>query len=89
MLLDLAKECDKYDPRYKYGVYQIETELNEKVEQTDGRTGQPILDPRTGKALMKPKYPLLNGKFTPLKKRLSEYYARNIEQKLFQYGLIK
>ncbi|MBQ8173857.1 MAG: hypothetical protein IJ009_00475 [Clostridia bacterium] len=89
VLMETAKECDKYNPQYKYGVYQIETELNERIEQIDNRTGQPILDPRTGKALMKPKYPLLNGKFTPLKKRLSEYYARNIEPKLFRYGLIK
>lgn len=89
VLLDEAKKCEKYNPQFKYGIYQIDKELNEKIPEIDKVTGQPIIDPKSKKEKMKPKYPVLNGKFTPLKKKLADYYKSDIEPKLFYYELLK
>lgn len=89
VLLDCAKECEEYNAGYTYGVYQIDREINLKIPVTDKHTGRPVLNPKTNKPLYTAKYPLLNGKFSPLKRALADYYARNIEPKLFDYGLLK
>lgn len=90
VLLEEARKCEEYDKNFKYGVYQIQKDMNEKKEyQRDNKTQQIIINPKTKKPFEKPKYPILNGKFNPLKKCLEEYFASVIEPKLFQYELIK
>lgn len=89
VLLDEAKKCVEYDARYKYGIYQIQEEINLWVPVIDQVTQLPIIDPKTKKPKTKPKYPTLNGKFNPLKKKLNDYYKDHIEPKLFYYGLLK
>ena len=69
-----AKKTKNYDSKYKYGTYQIDKELNTFTKDEDIK----IYD-----------YPELNTKLIELKNKLSKYYEETIQQKLFQYQLLK
>ena len=89
VLLEIAKGCsEEYNSKYKYGIYQIFKEINKMVYERD-KDGNVVYDPKSKKPKTKPKYPELNGKFNPLKRKLIEYYNNYIEQKLFKYELLK
>jgi hypothetical protein len=73
-ILKEAKKTKNYDSKYKYGTYQIDKELNTFTKDEDIK----IYD-----------YPELNTKLIELKNKLSNYYEETIQQKLFQYQLLK
>jgi len=75
-ILNEAKETKNYKSDLKYGVYQINLELNTFVR--DEELDKNVYD-----------YPELNGDLTSLKSKLKKYYKEYIEPKLFKYELIK
>ena len=77
-VLQEAKKTDNYNPCFKYGIYQIEKELNESKTVI-----------KNGKEKKVPKYQELNSELTSLKKQLKTYYNNYISEKLFKYELIK
>lgn len=70
-----SKKMEKYNSKFTYGPYQIETELNTFDR---GENGKKVYD-----------YPTLNGELENLKKKLKNYYAKYITPKLFKYELLK
>lgn len=82
-ILDEVKNGNKpeYNPSYKYGLYQIENEINISIETGNfTKKGEPI---------KKRKYPTLDEKIDLLKVELKEFYKTNIQPKLFKYELLK
>lgn len=75
-ILKCARETKNYNYHFKYGTYQIDTQLNTYV-----------VDKETKKKIYN--YPVLNGHINTLKSKLKKYYKNNIEQKLFEYELLK
>lgn len=75
-ILKSAKETDNYNLKFKYGVYQIDSQLNTYIVDKD--TKKKIYD-----------YPILNGHINTLKSKLKKYYKNSIEPKLFEYELLK
>lgn len=73
-ILKEAKKTTNYNSKYKYGTYQIDKELNTFTKDEENK----IYD-----------YPELNTKLIELKNKLSKYYEETIQQKLFQYQLLK
>lgn len=76
LILEISKSTQKYNPHYKYGVYQIQQELNTYV--IDEQTDKKIYD-----------YPELNGYLEVLRSKLKQYYDKNIAPLLFEYELLK
>lgn len=70
-----ASKTKKYDQQFKYGLYQIEKELNTYKKDNDGNI---VYD-----------YKELNSNIDSLKAKLKEYYKLNIQEKLFLYELLK
>lgn len=96
-VLKLAKKADEYNPKYKYGLWQIESELNvmwdenkkvwneaDKKEENKRRKGN-------GKEPLNLslKYTELNTAINALKVALREYYKEAIQDDLFKYELLK
>lgn len=80
-LLKEVKKCAEYNKYYKYGLYQIQKEINIKVESGSfTKKGEPI---------MVLKYPALDEKIKKLKSELKDFYNERIEKKLFEYELLK
>ena len=78
------KTKEEYSSHYKYGLYQIEKEINIDIES--GRKD------KTGKMVMVKKYNNsgdVDDLVKQIKKELVEYRANFIEKKLFQYQLLK
>jgi len=73
-ILKEAKKTKNYNSNYKYGIYQIEKELNTCYKKEEIN----IYD-----------YPELNTKLIELKRKLSDYYETTIQSKLFEYQLLK
>lgn len=73
-ILKEAKKTKIYNPKYKYGTYQIDKELNTYYKKEEIT----IYD-----------YPELNTKLIELRNKLSKYYEETIQEKLFQYQLLK
>ncbi|MDD2808774.1 hypothetical protein [Rhodoferax sp.] len=71
----------EYNQEYKYGLYQIDMEINVKIE-TGGFT-------KTGEPIKKNKYPTLDEKIDLLKIELKKFYKTSIQPKLFKYQLLK
>jgi len=69
-----AKKTKNYNKKYKYGTYQIDTELNTFHIIDDEKRYENAL---------------LNTKLIELKGKLSAYYENAIQPKLFQYELLK
>lgn len=74
-VLKTAKAKKEYNKNFKYGLCQIETDINLFFKDDDDN-----------KIYL---YPDLNGCIVELKKRLKSYYRNNIEKLLFKYELIK
>ena len=83
-LLMKIKTKEEYNAQYKYGLNQIEKDINIDVES--GRKD------KTGKMIMVKKYNNtedVDDLVKRLKKQLIEYRGNFIEKKLFQYQLLK
>jgi hypothetical protein len=74
-ILEETYKTQEYNANLKYGTYQIIQEINTFY-----------LDDKGTKIY---NYPMLNTKINFLKNQLKEYYANQIEQKLFEYQLLK
>lgn len=74
-LLELAKNTREYNSRYNYGTYQIELEINTSYKDGNGK-----------KIFNNEK---VNTKLKELKTRLSDYYNKELESKIFEYELLK
>ncbi len=74
-ILEEAKQTNEYKKSLKYGTYQIIQELNTFYKDEKDRK---IFN-----------YPILNTKINSLKIQLKEYYKIQIQDKLFQYQLLK
>lgn len=74
-LLELAKDTPEYNPKYNYGTYQIELEINTSYKDGNGK-----------KIFNNEK---VNTKLKELKTRLSDYYDDELKNKLFEYELLK
>lgn len=79
-IMEIAKTTKNYRPQYKYGIYQIDKELNTYVDMPN---------PTTRKQERHYDNEILNGKFGPLKKELDNYYDSIILPKLLKYELLK
>ena len=77
-LLGIAKHTSKYKANYKYGVYQIMTELDTYQEVQKGLTTEKKYD-----------NPDLHNNIIQLNKEVKKYYDELIEPLLFEYELIK
>lgn len=74
-LLELTKATNEYNPKYNYGTYQIEQEINTYYKDNNGK-----------KIYNNEK---VNTKLKELKLRLSDYYETQLQDKLFKYELLK
>ncbi len=73
-----AKKTKEYNKDIKYGTYQIDKDLN-LFHYVDEKA-------KKNKAY---EYPMLNTKINALKILLKDYYNRYIQDKLFEYELLK
>jgi hypothetical protein len=74
-ILKIAKTTYNYNKKYAYGTYQIDEELNTRHKSENDEW---IYE-----------YPQLNTAINGLKTKLSKYYEKNIQPKLFEYMLLK
>jgi hypothetical protein len=74
-VLTEAKTTKEYQENIKYGTYQIIQELNTSEKNEKDKTTY--------------HYPMLNTKINALKQELKNYYAKHIQNKLFEYELLK
>jgi len=74
-ILNFAKTTKNYNPKFTYGTYQIDQELNTRRKD---ETDTIVYD-----------YLELNTKIIALKSKLSKYYEDIIQPKLFEYELLK
>lgn len=80
-VLNIAKTKDEFVPEYTYGLYQIENDINLKIESGSfNKKREPV---------MVHKYSDLNSEIAHLKEMLKEYYENNIHEKLLKYELLK
>ena len=83
-LLIKVKTKSEYQSNYKYGLYQIEKDINIDIES--GRRD------KTGKMIMVKKYNNsgdVDDLVKQIKKQLVKYREDFIEEKLFKYELLK
>lgn len=74
-VLTKAKSTKEYNPKYTYGTYQIDEELNTRYKNENDEI---IYD-----------YPELNTAINSLKTKIAKYYESVIQPKLFEYELLK
>jgi len=74
-VLAKAKATKEYNPKYTYGTYQIDQELNTRHKNENDEW---VYD-----------YPGLNTDISTLKTKLVKYYDATIQPKLFEYELLK
>ncbi len=74
-VLKKAKEVKEYNPRYAYGTYQIDDELNTRYKDENDEWIY--------------YHPELNTGINTLKTKLAKYYENIIQPKLFEYELLK
>ncbi len=74
-ILDNAKKTEEYNMNIRYGLWQIDTDINKSWEDENGNRIY--------------KYPELNGYIRALKKHLKTYYRENISELLLKYELVK
>lgn len=78
-ILDLAKQTKLYNPKYTYGIFQIEEELDTFKEAIDSKNKKhKIYD-----------YPDLHGQLNTIKSLLKDYYINELTANLFKYELLK
>jgi hypothetical protein len=71
---------DEYNSNFKYGLYQIDEEINVKIQVDTKSNGIPI---------MIYKYDSLNNMIKELKSLMKNYYINNIVNTLFKYEFLK
>ena len=78
IILKQAKKSNLYNPNFKYGLYQIDVELNTYDELIDdyGKKSREYHDN------------ILNGAIKSLKSDLKEYYQKEIVPNLFKYKML-
>lgn len=74
-LLELTMNTNEYNPKFNYGTYQIEKEINTFYKDVNNK-----------KIYNNEK---VNTKLKELKARLNAYYVDELQDKLFEYGLLK
>lgn len=79
-LLEMVKECEEYKSHFKYGLYQIDEEINIKIQTGVNSDGTPKLDYKYGD---------LNNLIKSIKALAKEYYVNNLVDKLFEYEFLK
>ena len=77
-ILTEARATGKCNPKWTYGAYQINKEINTYREVGIGKKKEKKYD-----------YPLLNGNLDTLRTNLKAYYESHITHKLFMYELLK
>lgn len=70
-----AKTTENYNPKFAYGTYQIDQELNTRYKDENDA--------------WRYDHPELNGDINSLKTKLASYYETVVQPKLFQYELLK
>lgn len=80
MILEKAHEADEYNPEFTYGLYQIDEEINVKIQQGYKKDGKPN---------MVIKYGDLNNMIKDLKALVKQYYLDNLVDTLFEYEFLK
>lgn len=91
-ILEEAKQTKNYKKEYTYGLYQIIQELNTYTYQWKSYTKEEIKNLKlssSDKKWVNVEYVSLNTKIDELKKFLKEYYKHEIQEKLFEYELLK
>lgn len=79
-ILKKVHEADEYNPELTYGLYQIDEEINVKVQQGVKKDGSPN---------MVTKYGDLNNLIKDLKGMVKTYYLNNLVDALFEYEFLK
>ena len=79
-IMEKVHETDEYKPVFNYGLYQIEEEINIKVQQGVKKDGSPN---------MVTKYGDLNNLIKDLKNMVKNYYLDNLVDTLFEYEFLK
>ncbi len=80
-ILSFIIDCEEYNPDFSYGLYQIDEEINIKIEHG--------IDPNTGKPKLIQKYGDLNNYIKDLKALVKQYYLDNLVSTLFEYEFLK
>ncbi|WP_241499463.1 hypothetical protein [Mesomycoplasma hyopneumoniae] len=78
IILKQAAQTKNYEKHFKYGLYQIDEELNTKTLIPNRKSNKYIYD-----------YPELNGNIETLKVKLKKYYFDKIVPILFEYEFLK
>lgn len=79
-ILEKVKITNEYKPEFTYGIYQIDEEINIKIEQGTKKDGTPN---------MVNKYGDLNNLIKDMKSLVKTYYINNITKVLFEYEFLK
>ena len=79
-ILQELESTAEYDPDYTYGLYQIDEEVNIKIQQGFKKNGDPN---------MVTKYGDLNNLIKEMKAMLKTYYMNNLVETLFEYEFLK
>lgn len=81
ILTYIEQNCqDEYKPLYTYGLYQIDEEINVKIQQGVKADGTPK---------MVQKYGDLNNLIKDMKTMVKDYYLNNLVDTLFEYEFLK
>ena len=71
---------DGYNPEFKYGLYQIDEEVNFKIESAPDKNGKTRMIFADGD---------LNNMIKAFKKKVREYYINNLVETLYEYEFLK
>ncbi|MDP2090534.1 MAG: hypothetical protein Q8K30_02950 [Candidatus Gracilibacteria bacterium] len=91
-ILEVAKNTNNYKNNFTYGLYQIIQDLNTYKYNGNSYTKDEIkklILSKTEKKFVSVEYLELNTKIDAMKKLLKEYYKNQIQDKLFEYELLK
>lgn len=80
ILTYIHDNCDEYNSDFSYGLYQIDEEINIRIQQGVDSKGNPK---------MIQKYGDLNNYIKDLKAMVKQYYLDNLVDTLFEYEFLK
>lgn len=80
ILTFIRDNCSEYNPKYSYGLYQIDEEINVKIQQGVKSDGKPN---------MIRKYGDLQNMITDMKTLVKQYYLDNLVETLLEYEFLK
>lgn len=78
-ILTAIKKTEEYNSKYCYGLYQIDEEINIKIQKRDNK----------GKFYYVYKYGDLNNLIKQMKELVKNYYLNNLVDTLFEYEFLK